>query len=170
MLSELLSTMDQNHFDDCHSELVADLCSHWEREMGAPLGCGASRKLVDLLLKRACLWDELPERRAAALISLLHAPLDHFVIQSVKNCIDDEAKAAGLVKRIPSVTGMRFVETPAIYCAFQGLLRRISARAGVPPIAIDILAWDNTHEIACTVEVGASRSLGDGQRIRQDVD
>jgi hypothetical protein len=79
-------------------------------------------------------------------VRFLHVPLDSYTIVGVKNCAklfpQPQAEAIG---KIPNTATMSFVKDKRMYDALQSGMRELVRKAGVPPITLDCLAWDNGH-------------------------
>ncbi len=139
--SKLSAINSQLEYDEWLNEYAGTFRRAWRRQMGSEIPFGPSMKLPNLLMKSACLWRGIPKSRSNRLIWYLHVPLDSFTIQAVRDCTDP----GGTIGRIPASAGMGYVKDIGTYLAFQELMRSLSGRANVPPIAIDILAWDVAH-------------------------
>ncbi len=139
--SNLMAINSQLEYDEWLIECAGTFRRHWKRRMGSEIPFGPSLKLPNLLMKSACLWRGIPKSKSNRLIWRLHVPLDSYTIQAVRNCMDP----GGTIGRIPTSAGMGYVNDIETYLAFQELLRSLSGKAKVPPIAIDILAWDVAH-------------------------
>ena len=113
--------------------------SYWNKEMGPgkEMPYGPARKLQNLLMKQVVLWDELKKREKDRIIKFLHIPFDSYTLLAIRNSIADV--------KIPKSATMRFVENRKMYNALIDAARQISKRAEVPPILIDVLAWDEAH-------------------------
>jgi hypothetical protein len=137
-------------FDSCDAHdqwfygLAASLRRHWRRRMGSAMPFGPSLKLPALLMKGACLSPEIPWRTLTRILWYVHVPLDSYTIQAVRHSIFDPG-AAKLIGPIPASAGMGFVRDIHAYRAFQWTIRHLGVKAKVPPIALDILAWDAAH-------------------------
>jgi hypothetical protein len=118
--------------------LVGRLAKVWQRRGKKPICFGGKTKLVNLLLKALVRWEGLTDDQRAKLIPLLHVPLDSYTIAAVRRFAD-----VGV--RIPKGASMSFVKTQAMYDKFQQTMREVAAEAGVPPICVDLLAWDYAH-------------------------
>lgn len=116
----------------------------WKREMGATMVLGPSLKLVNLVAKRLCLFREISDPEFARIVRFVEVPLDIYTIQAVANCIPEfpDHEAIG---RVPKAATMGFVRDKRMYEAFQDGMRQLTDDAGVPPIALDCLAWDLSH-------------------------
>lgn len=118
-------------------EATLDLCDVWQRETDSEMGYGRGSKLFNLVLKKLACLDSLTETQRKRLIDLQHVPWDSYTIQGLKEI----APALS----IPSNATMKFVVTPTQYQEFQKVISSIAAKAGVPAIYYDILAWDMGH-------------------------
>lgn len=96
-----------------------------------------------LLMKGVCGVPEIPKATYDRLVWFLHVPLDSYSIQAVRNCIDARLKEQ--IGHIPSSAGMGFMKTREVYDGLQETIRLLAEKANVPPIALDILAWDEAH-------------------------
>jgi len=140
---ELLSIKSRGNYDKWLHHLAADFRSRWKSKMGREISFGPSLKLPNLLMKGVCGLHEIPEATYKRLVWYLHVPLDSYSIQAVRNCIDEGLKRQ--IGYIPSPAGMGFVTTPEVYDGLQQAIRLLAKKAKVPPIALDILAWDHAH-------------------------
>ena len=124
--------------------LGLSLRRYWQDAMGQEMGYGHSLKLPNLLMKGVCVSSHLPKEFSDRLFGYLHVPLDSYSIIAVRNCFDGfPAKAE--IGPIPANAAMGLIKSPEVYQAFQVFMRSLAKKARVPPIAIDILAWDRAH-------------------------
>jgi hypothetical protein len=142
--NKLLSIENRADYDRWLHFFAADFRRHWKRKMGCEIPFGASLKLPNLLMKGVCGVHEIPKTTYDRLVWFLHVPLDSYSIQAVRNCID--VRLQRQIGRIPSSAGMGFVKTLGVYDGLQEAIRLLAEKAKVPPIALDILAWDQAHE------------------------
>jgi hypothetical protein len=140
---KLLSIKNRADYDRWLNQFAADFRGHWKRQMGCEIPFGPSLKLPNLLMKGVCGLHEIPEATYNRLVWCLHVPLDSYSIQAVRNCIDARLKEQ--IGHIPSSAGMGFVKTREVYDGLQETIRLLAEKANVPPIALDILAWDEAH-------------------------
>jgi len=70
-------------------------------------------------------------------------PLDSYSLLAVKDCAASDRY--GTPFRIPSNATMGFIDSNDLYAQVQGLVRAVAKEAGVPPICIDLIAWDSAH-------------------------
>lgn len=145
-IKDILSLRTQNEYDAWLNNLSLELGHHWKKEMGEDyaLAYGQERKLINLLMKRFSLYDELKNEERFTLINLLHVPLEKYTLLAIRKCIH-EFPEARIVGRIPTNPSMSFVLNESMYDALQSIFRRITERAGVPLIYLDLLAWDESH-------------------------
>ncbi len=138
-LKESVSGLDglrsQRDYDDWLRDFSSTFRRNWQKQMGAALLYGPSRKLPDLLLKHFVWWSGLTDDQRRRLISFLHVPLDSFTLVGIRNCIADP--------EIPVDATMKFVAGPTMYNQVQDAIREITDRAKVPAIYFDVLAWRN---------------------------
>lgn len=137
----------QRQYDRWIKKFSEGFRRYWEQKMGAEnsIYYGPGRKLPNLLLKRLVLWDQIADRQHKRLIEFLHVPLDKFTLAAIRNCISEfpeESKVIGSIRRNAT---MRFVDSEEKYTKIQRIIRRIGKQAGVPPIYLDVLAWDMYH-------------------------
>ncbi|MGB7292173.1 MAG: hypothetical protein WBD99_08375 [Thermodesulfobacteriota bacterium] len=105
---------------------------------GTQMGYGRGAKLLNLVLKKLACLQSLTERERQAFILLQHVPLDSYTIVGLSAAAPDLA--------IPRSATMKYIETPKQYAEFQERIVLIAAKAQVPPIYYDILAWDMGHD------------------------
>jgi hypothetical protein len=142
-LDRLQAVERQDAFDEILDNLRLDLTAYWRDEGGQPLQFGASRKLTDLLMKAVARWTGLPAEVRQRLVHFLHVPLDQFVLAAIRNCVG--APHSGHPLRIPRNATMRFVDNQELYDRIQAVMREVADEATVPPICIDLLAWNLAH-------------------------
>lgn len=136
---KLLPVRDQTAYDKWLDDFTNDFRDYWQRETGRRIPFAASRKPPDLLMKGVC--NVLPEANYRLVVWCLHVPLDSYSIQAVRNCIGTE-----IGRTIPQNPTMGFVKDRHIYDSLQKAIRRVAEDANVPPITLDILAWDEPHK------------------------
>ena len=145
-INSLLRISSQTEYDAWLKGLALSLNTSWKRKMGRdnPLSYGPRRKLPNLLLKQLVLWKGIKSNQRKRLIGFLDVPLDRYTLVAIRNCLDQNG---GTHKgcRIPKNPTMGFVKNQGIYNEIQYAMRAIAKRAGVPPIFLDILAWDLVH-------------------------
>jgi hypothetical protein len=139
----LARVQSQAHYDRLTDELAMDLRDRWYSEGKKPLGIGAGRKLLNVLFKNAIRWSEIEPSDRKRLIQLLHVPLDSFSLGSVRQIAS--TGEFGPVLNIPSRASTGFVTSLELYYRLQELMRNITAVANVPPICIDLVAWNAAH-------------------------
>ena len=118
---------------------------HWKRQMRECIPYGPSRKLPDLLMKRVMLWNIFTEYQRNRLINYLHIPLDSYSLLAIRSCIQEFPHAEEIGK-IPKTATMNSIYYEAQYNQVQFVMRSIAKRADVPPIYIDVIAWDRSHK------------------------
>jgi hypothetical protein len=148
-LKRLWSVESQNEFDEWLSELVRGFTKYWNSRMDE-VEYGPYFKLPNLLVKRLCLYREVPLKDFNRLVWYLHVPLDSYTILAVKNCVESFPDF-GTIGRVPRTASMSFVTSEKMYDSFQLGIREIAHEAGVPPIALDCLAWDAGHNEAANI-------------------
>ena len=139
-MSTLRSISNAEEYDTYINDACLALNQHWRNATGSEMGYGRGTKLLNLVIKKLCCFNDLTQDERDALITLMHVPLDSYTIFGLR-------KAAPEL-HIPSnssATTMRFIETPKQYRKFQKVISSIAQEAGVPPIYYDILAWDKAH-------------------------
>lgn len=145
-LSSLLSVAFQSEYDTWLKELAGSLCNAWTATMGEgkAIPYGPRMKLCNLLLKRVVLWNRIPEGKRKSLINFLHVPLDKFTLAAIRNCVEADAESE-VIGKIPKNPTMSFVKNEQMYLEIQRTIRELSESAGVPPIFLDVVAWDTPH-------------------------
>lgn len=106
---------------------------------------GPSLKLQNLLAKRLCASPVMTGVDAERIIPLLDVPLDSFTIQAVADSLTPSDLSRIGIGKVPRTASMGFISTPERYEVFQDVIRDCAQSAEVPAIAIDCLAYDDTH-------------------------
>ena len=119
------------------------LTRYWLAQGKRPLKFGPGRKLLDLLFKGVIRHQQISNPDRARLIRFLHVPLDSFSLIAVRHCAASGEFGPRL--SIPAKAKMGFVVSAAQYNQLQQVMRAIGAAAGVAPICIDLVAWDQNH-------------------------
>lgn len=136
-LQDLLAATDTASYASyVHSATLA-LVQYWRECTKSDMGYGRGAKLLNLVLKKLACYSELSPEQRAALIDLLHVPLDSYTIVGLRNVAPQ--------LKIPKSATMKFITTPAQYNDFQSLISDVAMEAGVPLIYYDIVAWDQAH-------------------------
>lgn len=146
-LDRVCSIKSRNEYDQWFQELGEGLRRFWVRRMGTerPMRFGQSMKLTGLVMKGVCCSPSLPRAVFDRLVWFVHVPLDAFAISAVR-CYGPGSGFTQRLGSIPRSAAMGYVKTLQTYEAFQDCIRHAAKKAGVPPIAFDILAWDDAHE------------------------
>jgi hypothetical protein len=134
---------DQHQMDELLSQRSMELNGHWQRETRNELRVGPRRKLVNLLHKSLLRADLIEVVDRERVIPLLHVPHDKFCLAAVRKAA--ASGEFGTTMSIPPDASMGFITDEPQYEQFQLLVRNIAQRSEVPPIAIDLLAWDRSH-------------------------
>ncbi|MCI0536551.1 MAG: hypothetical protein L0Z50_15130 [Verrucomicrobiales bacterium] len=146
-LSSILPTMaaieDEIGYAHHLDEQARHLTRYWRSEGKKPLRFGPGRKLLDLLFKGVVRHQDISDSDRARLIRFLHVPLDSFSLIAVRQCA--ASGEFGPRMSIPANAKMGFVVSPAQYNQLQQIMRGIGAVAGVAPICIDLVSWDQNH-------------------------
>jgi len=145
-VQELKVLRSSHAFDIWLDKRVQNLANYWMEHMGAdrPMRFGPSRKLTDLLMKHLIRWEGWSLDEQMALIPLLHVPLETFTLSTLRPCLP-KLTMGEVGPRISRTPTMGTVEDMESYTALQALARRVAADAGVPPIYLDVLAWNERH-------------------------
>jgi len=143
-LAGLLTVNSQSQYDEWLSSLVADFQRDWKEHMGSEIPFGPSFKLPNLLVKRLFVYREMPTDVFERIVWFLHVPLDSYTIRAVANCVESFPEPIS-IRKVPSTASMGFVKNEEMYSAFQSGMRKLASKAGVPPISLDCLAWDEGH-------------------------
>ena len=143
-VADLGEVTAQEQYDALLDRRCRDLTKFWLAKTGKELGYGPVRKLVNSLHKFMVRDVGVSAAGRERVIPLLHVPHDKHCLAAVRLSAASGQYGAPLAITPSSPAG--FVVAVAQYDAFQGLLRGIAAAAGVPPICVDLLAWDWAHE------------------------
>lgn len=143
LIDRLLRCDDQTEYDSMLRQMVSSLRRTWLRKMGKTLDIGPAIKLPSLLLKHLCASTLVAATRLTAATRFLHTPLDSYTLAAIltvhNGSVNDKECS------IPSAAGMGWVSSWRQYRMVQGTIQDCAARAKVPPIALDVLAWNWTH-------------------------
>lgn len=101
------------------------------------------RKLPNLLMKHVVLWSRLDDIQRSRLIGYLHIPFDKYSLTVLRNCVPDAYRST--VGRIRKDATMKVVDSEAKHDILMALSRKIAKEADVPPIYLDVLAWNQSH-------------------------
>jgi hypothetical protein len=143
---EQLSAVSSQAAYDLWLHLLAEnLRRRWSTRMGQPMPFGPSLKLPNLIMKGICACPKLEQTAFDRIVWWLHVPLDSYLISVVRDHIAASPFAAARIGPIPKYVTMGFVKNEDMYRIFQESIRTLAQQAGVPPITLDILAWDNAH-------------------------
>lgn len=136
--NELPSLSTQEQYDRWLDRLVEDFQDSWRNAMKTNISFGPSYKLPNLLMKVACQRLAAPDQ--GRILCFLHIPLDSFTLSGIR-------RFASLPQGqlIPASATMSFINNREDYSSVQSQIRQLAAKAGVPPIAYDYLAWDQGH-------------------------
>lgn len=143
-LTELLGIENRTTYDEWLARLAAALERHWKDCGGGQIGCGPKYKLIDLLLKIVCESPVVHDDIWRRLVGLIHVPLDKHVLLGLRSCVRHFPNY-GSIGVIPEKPSMNFVKNYEAYTSLQEGIRRLANEAGVPPIALDYLAWDDVY-------------------------
>ena len=134
----LSSRLGQREYSAYVHDATLALGRHWHNATDSEMGYGRGAKLLNLVLKKLACLESLSESERRNLIWLQHVPLDSYTIVGIKAVAPELA--------IPRSATMRYIKTREQYVTFQERITAIAAKAQVPPIYYDILAWDMGHD------------------------
>jgi hypothetical protein len=145
VVEQITNLRSERAYDFWLKGFSQDLSEHWRRKMRRKMPYGPSRKLPNLLMKLFVLWSGLDDEQRSRLIGFLHVPFDKYSLTVLRNCVPDSYRP--IVGRIPSPksVSMKFVDSEAKYDALTALASEIAEEADLPPIYLDVLAWNQTH-------------------------
>ena len=146
VMLQISNIASQSEYDGWLRDFRSDLFAYWENQMGPQhrMAFGHSTKLTDLLMKRLMLWEEVPNQQRISLLQFLHVPFDKYCLAPLRNCVQ-QSNYREQIGIIPRNAAMGFVSSEPKYTALQMLARDIAQEAGVPPIYLEVLAWDKSH-------------------------
>lgn len=110
---------------------------------------GVSLKLINLLAKELCSYNQISDERWKEIVKYIDVPLDAYTIQAVAHCGLEFSNARKRLGNIPPNAGMGDVEEPCVYEDFQKCIRKLTKQAGKPPIAFDITFWGTDISDVC---------------------
>lgn len=135
---ELLNLLTQEDYDRWLDRYVSDFRTYWHKAMNADISFGPSYKLPNLLMKLVC--QRLPPADHSRVAWFLHVPLDSFTLVGIRKLV-----VLPHGRLIPRSATMRFIGSSEVYTCVRSQIRELAAKAGVPAIAYDYLAWDHGH-------------------------
>jgi hypothetical protein len=136
--NRLPTTLTQEEYDDWLDHLVGDFRKYWFGKMKANIGFGPGYKLPNLLMK--LVYQRLRAEDRSRILWFLHVPLDSYTLAGIRNFA-----SLPLGRSIPRSATMRFIDGIDLYKSTQAQVRQLAAKAHVPAIAYDYLAWDQGH-------------------------
>ena len=143
-LAELLGIQRQTDYDEWIERLATSLENRWKAEAPQEIKYGPKYKLVNLLLKALCESAIIPDDAWQKLVWLIHVPLDRYVLLSIRSC-GQQFSTYARIGSVPKNPSMNFIKNSEEYRAFQQGIRELADRAGVPPITLDYVAWNDAH-------------------------
>lgn len=143
VIRQITNVRSERAYDFWLKDFSQNLSEHWRSKMRRKLPYGPGRKLTNLLMKQVVLWSRLDDEQRSRLIGFLHIPFDKYSLTVLRNCIPDAYRPT--VGTIPKEPSMKFVDNEAKYDALMALASEIAEEAGLPPIYLDVLAWDQGH-------------------------
>jgi len=134
-----LSSMhaSQDYAAYVHDATLA-LVRYWRTKTRSEMGYGRGAKLLNLVLKKLACLSTLSDLERRNFIFLQHIPLDSYTIMGIQKIAPD--------LDIPNGSTMKYIKTPDQYKKFQERIAKFAAKAKVPAIYYDILAWDMGHD------------------------
>jgi hypothetical protein len=142
-MAALAAIRHETGYNQHLEEQASDLSQYWLQEGEKPLPYGPGRKLLDLLFKGVVRHADIPIADRDRLIEFLHVPLDSFSLLAIRQCA--RSGAFGPRIDVPPTAKMGFVTAVERYNGIQEIIRRVAVEAGVAPICIDLVAWDQAH-------------------------
>jgi len=133
----------QSEYDKWLFGMREDFEMCWNGKL-SPIYYGASLKLPNLLIKYMLASPEISRPEFQKLSQLLHVPLDKYTILAFRH-FSETFPEGNCLGTIPLTAGMGFVRDEIKYKSFQQAIRSVVGEAQKPPIALDILAWNNAH-------------------------
>jgi len=143
VVEQITNLRSERAYDFWLKGFSQNLSEHWRRKMRRKMPYGPSRKLPNLLMKLFVLWNGLDDEQRSRLIGFLHIPFDKYSLTVFRNCVPDAYHPT--VGRIRKDATMKFVDSEAKYEALMALASEIAQEAELPPIYLDVLAWNQTH-------------------------
>jgi hypothetical protein len=132
----------QRGYDRWLLRVADDLERKWSKS-GKKIGVGQKFKLIDLLAKAICSSSLLPRVDGNRILQFLHAPLDQFVLQALKDyhhILPPEHKI-----KLPTRLGMGTVKSMDEYQRIQDAITWLTDQAKVPRIAFDYAHWPTSR-------------------------
>lgn len=135
-LAELRKIKSNVQYRGWAFHLAKRLDREWSENLRYRLNLPRALKLVNLLAKGLCLVTPLWPNHYKTIVQYLDVPLDQFSLRPLA-CI----KSFGYLRS----ASMGSVKTREQYTEIQDTIRELCEKAGVPPIAYDLLMWDGAH-------------------------
>ncbi len=145
VIRQITDLRSEEEYDRWLKDFSNDFSATWDQRMGPEkrMTYGPGRKLPNLLMKHVVLWSRLDDVQRSRLIRFLHIPFDKYSLSILRNCIPNRFRP--VVGRIRKDVTMKFVGSEAKYNALMVLSREIAEEADIPPIYLDVLAWNQSH-------------------------
>lgn len=133
----------QEEYDALLEGHIRNLNQHWLKLYQVEMGMGLARKIVNMLMNRVLCSSEIKPEERARVVQFLHVPHDEYTLTAIK-----QAAASGEFGpkiEIPKKPAIKFLTADDHYVPLQTIFRALAAKAGVPPICIDLIAWQDGH-------------------------
>lgn len=137
-----MSLGTREEYDRWVRDFSEDLRERWRSERGAEIHYARGRKIIDLFMKYFVLWEGLTDEQRERLIGLVHVPFDSRSLAMIRDCWNSSQAREALGRPILASATMSFADNEPLYDALQALCREVADEAGVPPIYLDVLAWE----------------------------
>ncbi len=133
----------QEEYDALLEGHIRNLNQQWLKVYQIEMGLGLCRKICNMLMNRVLCSSEVKPEERSRVLPFLHVPHDEYTLSAIR-----EAAASGKYGakiEIPKKPSIKFLTSDEHYAPLQSIFKSIAAEAGVAPICIDLLAWQDGH-------------------------
>jgi hypothetical protein len=139
-MKDVLALRSNEEYRTLALGLARNLEKDWKQRLHDPLQIPRALKLVNLLMKGLCVVCPVWPKRFGTLVWFLDVPLDKYSLRPLA-CIPKLAKL-GITWNTATMGSVPDLRT---YNHIQDSIHEACARANVPAIAYDFLAWNLPH-------------------------
>ena len=140
---DFAAVASQEEYDALLEGHIRNLNNHWMKVYQVEMGMGLARKITNMMMNRVLCSSEVKPDERARVLPFLHAPHDEYTLSAIRNAAATGVYGAKL--DIPKKPSIKYLTSDENYAPLQAIFRTIAGRAGVPPICIDLLAWQDGH-------------------------
>ena len=133
----------QEEYDALLEGHIRNLNQHWLKVYQVEMGMGLARKSLNMQMNRVLCSSEVKPDERSRVLPFLHVPHDEYTLSAIRNAAATGEYGAKI--DIPKKPSIKFLTSDDNYAPLQAIFRKLAANAKVPPICIDLLAWQDGH-------------------------